>query len=116
MTDTDLRPRGWHTVTPRVVANDAKRLVDFMVSVFDADAELHDDRPAIVHLGDSIVMVSETGARPAMPAFLYVYVRDADDVFRRAIAAGAHAIEKPFQTPYGDRRCMIEDKWGNVWQ
>jgi uncharacterized glyoxalase superfamily protein PhnB len=30
--------------------------------------------------------------------------------------AGARSLEEPFDTPYGDRRCMIEDKWGNTWQ
>jgi hypothetical protein len=46
-----------------------------------------------------------------MPAFLCVYVNDSDATFRRAIEAGARSIEEPFNTPYGDRRCMGEDEW-----
>jgi PhnB protein len=61
-------------------------------------------------------MLSEVGPRPATPAFVYVYVADADATYRRAIAAGARSIEEPIDTPYGDRRAMVEDAWGNAWQ
>ena len=36
-----------------------------------------------------------------MPAFLYVYVENADETYRRAIAAGAESIETPADTSYG---------------
>ncbi len=61
-------------------------------------------------------MVSEAGARDPRGAFLYVYVSDADSAYRRALARGATSIEEPFDTLYGDRRCMVEDNWGNTWQ
>jgi uncharacterized glyoxalase superfamily protein PhnB len=61
-------------------------------------------------------MISDAGVRNAMPAFLYVYVADADATYRSAIKAGARSIEEPVDTPYGDRRAMIEDRWGNTWQ
>jgi len=32
------------------------------------------------------------------------------------VAAGARSLEEPVDTPYGDRRAMVEDSWGNVWQ
>jgi PhnB protein len=41
---------------------------------------------------------------------------DADSTHRRALERGANSIEEPFDTPYGDRRCMVEDPWGNTWQ
>jgi PhnB protein len=44
------------------------------------------------------------------------YVNDADATYQRALNAGARSLEEPFDTPYGDRRCMVEDKWGNTWQ
>jgi len=61
-------------------------------------------------------MISDAGVRDATPAFLYVYVDDADAVCRRAIQAGATSIEEPADTPYGDRRGMVADGWGNAWQ
>ena len=54
-------------------------------------------------------MISDAGTRNRMTAFLYVYVNDADATYRRALNAGAHSLEEPFDTPYEDRRCMVED-------
>jgi uncharacterized glyoxalase superfamily protein PhnB len=51
-----------------------------------------------------------------MPAFLYLYVEDADATYRRAVQAGAQSLEEPSDMPYGDRRGMVQDRWGNVWQ
>ena len=55
-------------------------------------------------------------SRTASAAFLYVYVSDVEPTYRRALEQGARSVEEPFDTPYGDRRCMVEDKWGNLWQ
>jgi len=68
-------------------------------------------------IGDSVVMVSGgDGLRDPMPAFLYVYVEGADSTFQRAIAANAISLEVPADMPYGDRRAMVRDPWGNTWQ
>jgi PhnB protein len=109
-------PAGWHTVTPRLVVRDAKQLVEFLKQVFGAAGEYQSERPSVITIGDSMLMVSETGVRSPMPAFCYVYVSDADATYQRAIEAGARTLETPFDTPYGDRRCMVEDEWGNTWQ
>jgi uncharacterized glyoxalase superfamily protein PhnB/ketosteroid isomerase-like protein len=108
--------RGFHTLTPRVVVEDAKALVAFLRAAFDAEGEHHPERPAEVRIGDSILMVSSATERDARPAFLYLYVDDADAVYRRALAAGATSIEEPRELKYGDRRAMVEDPFGNVWQ
>jgi len=109
-------PEGWHTVTPRIVVHVAKHLVEFLQQVFGAMGEYRQDLPSEVRIGDSVVMISDAGARSPMTAFLYVYVDDTDRTYRRALDAGARALEAPSVTPYGDRRCMVEDKWGNTWQ
>jgi uncharacterized glyoxalase superfamily protein PhnB len=109
-------PAGWHSVTPRIVTDDITGLVEFLKRAFGATGSVHADRPAVIRIGDSIVMVSGVGPRPAMTAFLYLYVDDADTTYRQAIAAGATSLEEPLDTPYGDRRGMVEDRWGNVWQ
>ena len=61
-------------------------------------------------------MIGDAGVRDVTWAFLYVYVSDVDETYRRAIEAEAHSLEEPFDMPYGDRRCMVEDRWGNTWQ
>ena len=36
--------------------------------------------------------------------------------YQRAMAEGAVSEEKPRDTPYGDRRAMVRDPSGNVFQ
>ena len=54
--------------------------------------------------------------RDAMPAFLYLYLDDADTAYRRALEAGAIVIEEPQDMFYGDRRATVRDPFGNIWQ
>jgi PhnB protein len=98
------------------MAHDADHLVKFLHTVFGATGHYQKEIPTEVRIGDSLVMVSEAGVRSPMPAFLYVYVPDTDATYRRALKAGARTLEPPSDMPYGDRRCMVEDKWGNTWQ
>jgi uncharacterized glyoxalase superfamily protein PhnB len=112
-----FQPDGWHTVTPRIVVRDPESLVTFIKTVFQAQGELNPGVPAEIRIGDSIVMVSDGGGlRDPIPAFLYVYVEDTDSTYKRAIAANAVSLEVPTDMPYGDRRAMVRDKWGNTWQ
>jgi PhnB protein len=103
-------------VTPRIVVRNAEQVVAFIKRVFRATGEYRVDSPSIIKIGDSVLMVSEAGIRNPTPSFLYVYVKDADATFRRALEAGALSLEEPSETPYGDRRGMVEDQWGNTWQ
>ena len=61
-------------------------------------------------------MVSPTTEREPFAAFLYVYVDDADATYSLALRAGARTLEEPFDTPYGDRRAMVIDPLGNIFQ
>ena len=109
-------PDGWHSITPRLVADDVDELISFLKTAFDAEGDLPAEGPAQLRIGDSLVMVSESGPRPATEGFLYLYVEDADATYTRAIAAGATSLEPPGNMPYGDRRAMVRDPGGNVWQ
>lgn len=111
------QPDGWHTVTPRIIAPDPQGLVAFIKTVFQAQGELHPGRPAEIRIGDSVVMISDGGGmREPITAFLYVYVEDTDSTYERAMATNAISLEGPIDTPYGDRRAMVRDRWGNTWQ
>jgi uncharacterized glyoxalase superfamily protein PhnB len=99
-----------------MVVSDVAAEVEFLRAVFDATGEVNADRPAEIRIGDSLVMVSSTAGRELFPAFLYVYVDDADRAYLRAVAAGAVSLEEPLNAPYGDRRAMVRDPLGNVFQ
>ena len=113
---TKAIPEGWHSVTPRLVVHDAAMLVKFLRQAFGAAGDFRTDIPSVMRIGDSLVMVSSVGPRDAMPAFLYLYVDDIDATYQRALEAGAVSLEEPTDLPYGDRRGMVEDPCGNVWQ
>jgi uncharacterized glyoxalase superfamily protein PhnB len=112
----DATRAGYHSVTPRIVVNDLAGQVEFLRRVFGAAGDIVVGRPAELRIGDSLVMVSPATERDAFPAFLHVYVNDADQVYQRAVAAGATTLEAPLDTPYGDRRAMVRDPFGNVFQ
>ena len=84
--------------------------------MFGATGEYREAMPSEVKIGDSTIMISDAGIRRPMTAFLYVYVNDTDATYQRALEAGARSLEEPSDLPYGDRRCMVEDTWGNTWQ
>src|SRR5262249_13588799 len=107
---------GWHTVTPRIVVQSASGLIQFLRRTFNATGDVQTDRPSEIRIGDSVIMISDAGIRESMPAFLYVYVDDVDATYRRALEAGATSVEEPLDLPYGDRRGMVKDASGNLWQ
>jgi uncharacterized glyoxalase superfamily protein PhnB len=113
---TKAIPDGWHSVTPRIVADDPDALVAFLKRAFGATGDSFEDGPSQMRIGDSLVMVSGSGPREAMPAFLYLYVADIDATYQRALDAGAASLETPADLPYGDRRAMVKDPAGNIWQ
>jgi uncharacterized glyoxalase superfamily protein PhnB len=105
-------------VTPRIVVNDVDAQVAFLREVFDATGEIPQGRPAEIRVGDSLIMVTSAAERDLFAAFLYVYVYvdDADATYQRALNAGAESLEEPIDTPYGDRRAMVCDPQGNIFQ
>ena len=75
-------------------------------------------------IGTAVVMLSDEfpdmgiTAPPTLggtPVTLTVYVTDVDDVFRRAIDAGATAVRPIKDQFYGDRTATIEDPFGHRW-
>ena len=112
-----FKPEGWPTVIPRIFTNDPEGVVAFMRDVFGATGEVPAERPAEIWIGESMLLVSDGGGlRDPAPAFLYVYVPDADAAYKRAVALRAETIEAPEDMPWGDRRATVRDPYGNVWQ
>jgi PhnB protein len=114
---SSIRPRaGYRSVTPRIVVGNVEAQVAFLRAVFHATGDPVLGRPTEVRIGDSMIMVTPATQRDVFTAFLYVYVDDADRAYEQALAAGAIPLEAPLDTPYGDRRAMVRDPFGNVFQ
>lgn len=115
-------PDGYHSVTPILVVADADALIAFLTQVFDAKEHQLARRPdgkvwhADLTIDGAHVMISEAaGPFEALGAAVNVYVRDVDETFRRAVAAGASAIMEPSDRFYGDRNAVVKDGTGIVW-
>lgn len=118
-------PEGFHTVTPYFTVSAAAKLIEFLQQAFDA-VEVHRSvmpdgtvMNAELRIGDSMIMIGEAPkngtAVKRMTSMLYMYVDDADSVYRRAIHAGGRSIREPADQIYGDRVGAIEDSFGNQW-
>lgn len=124
--DVDPVPKGYSTITPYIVAQDADALIDFMKKTFDAE-ELFRSGPGSegglhceVRIGDSMLMVGGGGAGlkwrgTPMPSAFHVYVRDCDTTYSRALEAGGASIDKPADQFYGERSATVKDAAGNSW-
>src|SRR5215203_4570543 len=89
-------PKGYHTVTPYLVAKDARKLIQFAVNAFDAKVVTEMKMPdgslmhAELEIGDSRLMLGqENSQHKAMPCALYLYFPDTDAAYKKALAAGA---------------------------
>jgi PhnB protein len=115
-------PEGYHTVTPYLVVEGAAKLIDFLKQAFDAEETFRMPMPdgsimhAEVKIGDSMVMMGEASEKwKAMPCAIYLYVNDADAVYKRALKAGATSTMEPSDQFYGDRQSGVKDPSDNTW-
>ena len=115
-------PPGYGTVTPWIISRDAARLIDFTKSAFGAQELARVPGPdggighAEVRIGDSVVMMFDARDDwPDTPAFLRLYVADADAAYQRALAAGATPVTAVTGLFFGDRIGRIRDPLGNIW-
>ena len=79
---------------------------------------------AELEIGDSLIMLADEDverdirgpkAVGGTPVTMSVYVEDVDDVFERALNAGATALSPVEDQFYGDRSGQFEDPFGHRW-
>ena len=115
-------PQGFHTVTPYFLVRDGQRFIRFLEQAFDGELLARHDGTdghilnAEVRVGDSVLMLGEP-PEPHKPTqtMMYLYVPDADALYRRALAAGAKATAPMEDQFYGDRAGAVQDDEGNTW-
>jgi len=115
-------PEGMHSITPYLHPKGAPKVIDFFKRAFGAEEVFRAQDPAgTVHhaklrIGDSIIAIGEAhGPYQPMPPALHLYVPDTDSAYKRALEAGAIAIDEPVDAGYGDRYAGVKDPFGNVW-
>lgn len=116
-------PEGYHSVTPFLMVKGAARLIEFATRAFEAKLlhRLENPDGTIMHaelkIGDSILMLTDAkeGQCQPMPTALYLYVKDADSVYTRAVQAGGASTMEPADQFWGDRMAAVRDPVGNLW-
>ncbi|MFN0028284.1 MAG: VOC family protein [Acidimicrobiales bacterium] len=126
----DPIPADYPRVSPYLSVDGAAAAIEFYGAVFGAIERVRMDAPdgkighAEVQIGDSVIMLSDTfpgmgapspTALGGSPVTLMVYVTDVDDVFSRALQAGAKEISPVENQFYGDRTAQFEDPFGHRW-
>ncbi len=115
-------PEGYPTVIPYLVVEDVARVIEFARQAFGAKETHRMTLPdgTIMHaqitIGHSPVMLGQAGGRwKPMPAVIYIYVDNADAVYRRTLELGATSLMEPADQFHGDRNAGVEDPCGNYW-
>ena len=115
-------PDGYHTVTPYLTVSGADKVMDFLKRAFDGKEVYALRGPdgriahAEIQIGDSRVMLGEArGEWTPTVSTQYLYVQDADSLYRRALEAGATSVQEMKDQFYGDRSGGVKDPAGNMW-
>lgn len=124
-------PPGVHTVTPNLALRDAAAAMDFYARAFGAAELMRMPGPggngimhAEVRIGDSILYLED--GRPQAPirppgpdhqatASIWLYLRDCEAVYQKAVAAGASTVAPPADMWWGDRVATVTDPFGVTW-
>jgi PhnB protein len=123
-------PEGYQAVTPYLVVQGAGAAIDYYKKVFGASERMRMPAPggkighAELTVGGSVIMLAdefpERGFRGpkafgGTPVSVLLYVEKVDDVFKRAVDAGAKPLRPVEDQFYGDRMGTLEDPFGHVW-
>ena len=124
-------PRGYHTVTPFLVVQDANAAIAFYKNAFGAEEHgriLGIDGVSIaqaeLQIGDSLILLGDELpsidvrsplAFGGSSVTIHLYVRDVDSLWIQALQAGVQVLF-PLQDVYwGDRYGKVVDPFGHYW-
>jgi uncharacterized glyoxalase superfamily protein PhnB len=128
MTIKNGTPEGHHTITPHVVVKGAAKAIEFYAKAFGAEEISRLGMPgglvahAELRIGDSILWLADEN--PQMGAFaqaapgavtIHLFVKDADAVFAKAVAAGAKVALPLTDMFWGSRYGQVVDGFGLKW-
>jgi PhnB protein len=115
--------KGYPVLSSVTVLDDCARAIDWYKNVLGARQRLRMDMPGgtVAHcelgFGDAVLMMGSPMPPqfPPKKACLGIYVKDCDGTYKKALGAGARALQEPTDQFYGDRNARFEDPFGNEW-
>jgi PhnB protein len=123
-------PEGYHSITPVLIVKDGNAAIEFYKKGSDVEERHRMKSPdgrvahAELKLGDSIFMLSDEypemkchspNSIGGSPVSMYVYVEDVDELFNKAVSAGAKVLDPVKDQFWGDRHGRLEDPFGHLW-
>jgi uncharacterized glyoxalase superfamily protein PhnB len=117
-------PDGFNTVTPYLIVDGADELIEFITKGLGGEQvfmQRTNDNSRVSHatvkIGNSMIMIADKTPDMDKPelAMLYLYVKDVDALYEKAIKAKGQSIQPPKDQFYGDRSAALKDRWGNTW-
>lgn len=117
-------PNWYPTIAPYLVVRNASAFIQFLQTAFDGKERFRAPAGpggkimhAEVEVGNAVIELADANPKyPPAPQALHLYVPDAvDEVFSRAVAAGATAIHPPQDMEWGDRMGTVRDAFDNIW-
>lgn len=117
-----FKPSGYTTASPYLIVSDAAATIAFLQRVFSGELlrSFPDDQGRLMHaevkVDDTVLMLADSAPEwPPVPAYVHIYVRDVDDTYSRAIAAGAVSVQAPEKKGDEDKRGGVKDSGGTTW-
>ena len=115
-------PPAHQTLMPYLILNNAEEFISFTQKVFGAkeiSKRMRDDADKVMHaeimIGGNTIMLAEASEQwGTANANIFIYVPDADETYKKALAEGAISLMELSTQGYG-RTCGITDPFGNVW-
>jgi PhnB protein len=123
-------PEGYTTATPYLIVKGAAAAIDFYTRAFGATEVMRFPAPdgsiahAEIQIGNSRIMLADEhlqrGYRSPQSlggsaSGIMLYLESVDEVFNRAIEAGATSREALKDQFYGDRTGTLIDPFGHWW-
>jgi PhnB protein len=125
-------PEGVQTATPYLIVNHGVEIIEFYKKVFGATETMRFQEPggrighAELKIGGATIMLSDEypemgffsplslGGKRS-PVSIHLYVENVDELYQKALAAGATSLREPEDQFYGDRNAQVRDPSGHCW-
>jgi hypothetical protein len=111
---------GYSTVSPYLIVENLEQQLEFIKMVFGPEitepVRINPDGRADLKIGNTSLVVRKTNeAWPGRTSTLYVYVKNINETYVKAMGANAVALFGPVERYNGDLECGFEDNSGNLW-
>ena len=110
-------------IMPYIIVKDARKFYDFMKEVFPVEEKaiyLRDENSDVIMHGEftigkaALMFANSTDEWHECTSGMFLIIDNVDEVYKKAIAAGAESLQEPEDKDYG-YSAGFKDPYGNTW-